>query len=293
MAKLLKDILKQAHDTIKGVRTSSTSDGSTGKDPGVDYDPKAGDEQEFVAKHSVQKWDDVHNNKPEDGVKYSLDDPKNSRFGHKHGEDEKAYFVPVKEAKESEDAKCNHSPKGKMCPVHGLGECWSMNKVNEGEKVDRMEKHIEKSERKAGKSKEKAASIAWATLNKRGYLNNKNKKMEEWAATDQLGGTNPWTNTANFEDAAEPMLEKDDDGGADMVKTELRALANKALDLVMHMPDGMHVEPWVQAKIAMAKAGVSSVHDYMIYGNHGTEDEQAPADTAMTFPGMNADNARI
>ena len=45
MAKLLKDILKAAHDTIKGVRPSTTDAGSLGKDPGVDYDPKAGDEQ--------------------------------------------------------------------------------------------------------------------------------------------------------------------------------------------------------------------------------------------------------
>ena len=43
--------------------------------------------------------------------------------------------------------------------------------VEEGAKVDRMEKHIEKSEIEAGKSPEKAKQIAWATLNKRGFLN--------------------------------------------------------------------------------------------------------------------------
>ena len=63
MAQQLKDILKQAHDKIKGVRPSTTDQGSTGKDPGVDYKPKAGDEDEFVAKHSVQKWDDPNGNK--------------------------------------------------------------------------------------------------------------------------------------------------------------------------------------------------------------------------------------
>jgi hypothetical protein len=46
----------------------------------------------------------------------------------------------------------------------------------EGAKVDRMVKHIEKSEEKAGKSKEEAERIAWATANKRGMLNNRNKK---------------------------------------------------------------------------------------------------------------------
>jgi hypothetical protein len=62
MAKYLKDILKQAHDTIKGVRSSETGQLSIGKDPGVDYKPKAGDEADFVAKHSVQKWDDPAGN---------------------------------------------------------------------------------------------------------------------------------------------------------------------------------------------------------------------------------------
>ena len=46
----------------------------------------------------------------------------------------------------------------------------------EGKKVDRMVKHIEKSEEKAGKSKKEAENIAWATANKRGMLDNKNKK---------------------------------------------------------------------------------------------------------------------
>jgi hypothetical protein len=50
------------------------------------------------------------------------------------------------------------------------------NKYDEGAKVDRMVKHIEKSEEKAGKSKEEAERIAWATANKRGMLNNRNKE---------------------------------------------------------------------------------------------------------------------
>jgi len=83
MSKLLKDILKQAHDTIKGVRHSTTEPVSTGKDPGVDYKPKAGDEDNFIAKHSVQKWDEPTGNiDPSTGVKYSLDTPQNSRMGN-------------------------------------------------------------------------------------------------------------------------------------------------------------------------------------------------------------------
>lgn len=57
--------------------------------------------------------------------------------------------------------------------------------VTEGAKVDRMVKHIAKSERELGKSKDKAEDIAWATANKRGMLDNKNKKkVKESAETE-------------------------------------------------------------------------------------------------------------
>jgi len=51
--------------------------------------------------------------------------------------------------------------------------------MEEGAKVDRMVNHIEKSEEASGKSKKKATDIAWATANKRGMLDNKNKKKAE------------------------------------------------------------------------------------------------------------------
>jgi hypothetical protein len=98
------------------------------------------------------------------------------------------------------------------------------------------------------------------------------------------------------EDLAVPLLGGDpprgrSDEAAEMVKTELKALANKAMHLVMSMPDSMHVEPWCQAKIATAKELVSGVHDYMVYGEHDKQPETETTDTPMTFPGMNVDTA--
>ena len=49
-------------------------------------------------------------------------------------------------------------------------------KVSEGAKVDRMVKHVKQSEKKLGHSSKEAENIAWATANKRGMLDNKNKK---------------------------------------------------------------------------------------------------------------------
>jgi hypothetical protein len=66
--------------------------------------------------------------------------------------------------------------KGHDALVKTVGKLRDTGAIKEGAKVDRMVKHIEKSEEKLGKSKDKASDIAWATANKRGMLDNKNKK---------------------------------------------------------------------------------------------------------------------
>ena len=50
--------------------------------------------------------------------------------------------------------------------------------MKEGAKVDRMVKHVAQSEKKLGHSAKEAETIAWKTANKRGMLDNKNKKAK-------------------------------------------------------------------------------------------------------------------
>ena len=267
--------------------------GTLGKEPGVDYMPKAGDEAKFAGKHEIEKHDDRVGNKDDvyngTDVKYSLDTPQNARMGRKQKESEKVYEGMMKS-----EAKCNMTEAGKMCPVHGMEECWSMKPIKEGEKVDRMVKHIKKSEMEAGKGKKEAESIAWATANKRGMLDNKNKKMSEDYET-QYHVT---------EDLAVPLLgsadiakHKTDDtqDEIDMVRTELRAIANKAMHMLSNMPRDHHIEPWVQSKIAMAKEMIGGVHDYMMYSHKSEEDEQTdtpytpPSNPGLSMPNFSAD----
>ena len=97
--------------------------------------------------------------------------------------------------------------------------------------------------------------------------------------------------TEMSEDLAVPLLGgSDGDESAEMAKTQLRALANKALHLAMQLGDEQIVEPWVQAKIAVAKDHITAVHDYMVYGEHSKdkekEDEQAPREGGIDFSGM-------
>jgi hypothetical protein len=467
MAKLLKDILKQAHDTIKGVRPSTTVDGSIGKDPGVDYDPKAGDEQDFVAKHSVQKWDDPNGNST--GV-----------FTSQKGEAPyQKQSKGVYESKKDEDTKCNMSEAGSWCPMHEMADCSKMTKINEISKstlgsyikkssqdlknieagreknagyaahvkTNRMQtnrtKGINRAVNKLAKEeveqidelssatyksamhkasnramwdpqgpkgpmykkyktmaqkfrdkgmdqekKEKASmkeeveldEVSKATLGsyvnkaddsvralsrktvvgnaspeqKKKFYDNNDRKIDKRfdsmdLAIKKLSGKakvnakeeveldevitkktsagevisdfihsknpkfagkskeerkrmalgayyskHPEKSKSVKEDLAVPLLGGEpprghSDEAAEMVKSELKALANKAMHLISQMPDSMHVEPWIQAKIAQAKEHVSAVHDYMIYGDHDKQDEKEQMDTPMTFPNMSVD----
>jgi hypothetical protein len=60
--------------------------------------------------------------------------------------------------------------------VRQLMDMYGQKNIAEGAKVDRMVKHVKKSEKKLGHSDKEAENIAWATSNKRGMLDNKNKK---------------------------------------------------------------------------------------------------------------------
>ena len=98
------------------------------------------------------------------------------------------------------------------------------------------------------------------------------------------------------ESLAVPLVGSADDESAEMAKSELRALSAKALALVANIPDSMTLEPWVQSKITKAKDYVSSVHDYMVYGDH--DEQTAPYEGGIdmssgtvrnTLPNFSAD----
>jgi len=343
MAKSLKDI-------VKGVKSSKTDAGKLGKDPGVDYEPKPGDEQKFVKKHSVEKHDDRVGN---------------GEHVYKGGTKEAPYNKQkegVYEAKEAEDAQCNNTPKGKSCPVHGMAECmsvkpikeeeldemgirplsraatkykdnpksyatnspkayrkpWETSKADSRKEIENLSKGISvkkltagkakgikeedqidevltksttagetihdfvhsKNPKFAGKSKEKRKEMALAAY----YAKQRNEEVEEAYAVQPLLGGDIAKHKTN--DTGEEI---------DMVRTELKAIANKAMHMLASMPKDVHIEPWVQAKIAQAKEMIGSVHDYCIYGDHNKPEEDEQNDTPMStptmFPNMASDNA--
>ena len=329
MAKFLKDIVKP-----KSTKVTNDLGG---------YAPKAGDEQDFVKKHEIEKHDDRNGNG--DAVfngttKYVLDKPEEKRHGYKKPQDAK-----VNESKKAEDVQCNNSAQGTVCPVHGVAECTYSKPIKE-EQIDEVwyvqhkdgsRTHHEtgtaamKASRKSPGSKVgathgyggmKAADALTPKTTKEeaeqvdevltksttagetihDFVHSKNpkfagkskEKRKEMALAAYYAKQREQKEEVEIgEDLAVPLLggdppRGDSDEAVEMVKAELKALANKAMHLVMQMPQGMHVEPWCQSKIAQAKSYVSDVHDYMIYGDHEDEkDEQM--DTPLTFPNMSVD----
>ena len=255
MAETLKDILN-------GVKSSKKGPLSIGKDSGVDYKPKSDDEEKFIAKHEIEDHDDRVGNKPNADAKDHYD-TNMKNHGHKRGDDKKVY-----EAKKAEDAQCNHSAKGVACPVHGMAECYDMKTIKEI------------ADTKRGKD----ALVDYISS----AASNHPKSLRNVAL--ERGSLRTMKNRSRGIERAAKILAKEEVEEVEMVMSELKALANKAMHLAMAMPKGMHVEPWVQSKIAQAKSYVSDVHDYMIYGDH-KEEEEDESDTPMTFPNMNVDHA--
>jgi len=256
---------KSLKDILNGIKASKVVPGSTGSDPGVDYAPKAPAEQEFVKKHSREKHADRVGNDDDiyqaTNIKNSLSKSGEERHGRKKPNDKAVY----------EAAKCNMTEEGTACPVHEMADCTKSKPLREIAK--------------------NPYAIGMAAAMKKTGDKPPLKKSTITKAHDIA--------KAVKEDLAVPLLGGDDES-AEMAKTQLRALANKALHLAMQLNDDQIVEPWVQSKIAVAKDYVTAVHDYMIYGDHAKDkkDEQsAPYEGGIdmsgaptnTFPSFSAD----
>jgi len=58
--------------------------------------------------------------------------------------------VADKKVKEAADKKCNHTPKGKSCPVHGMKECSGMMEAKPSAGMSKGEKSAVVKKAKAG-----------------------------------------------------------------------------------------------------------------------------------------------
>jgi hypothetical protein len=256
-------------------------------------------EEDFLAAHSVKDHEDVNKNKnvfTAGNVKAEQEVQKNDP-GQRHGyrsikAAEKAYEeTSVAEAKKktsgkkvgSEDdrnanasdygysstgstvseAKCNMTEAGTMCAVHGLKECW---------KEDTYAHNKEMGEMTDSQMKKREDIVKGMKKNYAGFK----QKYGERAKSVMYATATKQAMKEGFEDAE-----------GEMAKTQLRALASKANDLVNMMQDNQDLESWVQSKITAAKHDIDAIHDYLIHREKPVEG----TDTAMQFPHVNVDNA--
>jgi hypothetical protein len=158
-----------------------------------------------------------------------------------------------KTAEKPKVAHCSQCGKGfsaaGLKPPHhtGFSHCKDhkgMKIVAEGKKAERMIKHVEKSEEDSGKSKAVAKKIAYATANKRGMLDNKNKKK-------------------TVKEAHMVTMHVEDDHEVSMAQGDLYSMAKKAIALHGMLDNVDNLEGWVQAKITMASDYIGTVFDHI------------------------------
>ena len=125
---------KQLKDILAGVKSSKISKQALGKDPGVDFRPHSGGEQDFADKHEIEKHEDRVGNGDDvyaaSNMKRALLKKNNPEHGYIKPQDKKVY-----EAKKVEDTKCNNSAKGVLCETHGMAQCYDMKTIKEDEQV--------------------------------------------------------------------------------------------------------------------------------------------------------------
>lgn len=74
------------------------------------------------------------------------------------------------------------------------------------------------------------------------------------------------------------------DAEGEMAKTELRAIAHKALQLHSMMEDDDQLESWLQSKITKAKYMIDSVYDYIVYNMPDDQDDEPAEDYMSALP---------
>lgn len=287
MPKLLKDIVSK-DKRLEGVKSSTVVPGSLGTKPGVDYAPKSSGDRSFVAKHRVEKYADRAGNKSDvysaTNVKNSLKSSKEDRHGMESPNDEKVYEDKIDEAWTKQQLIDYHKGRHERNVADLMRDPKNKNMKNSADNEYDARMALKKLGVTVNKPKhpsvyEAKEDSASCNMTKEGVSCPTHGKAN-CSSSKKINEIDK----VNKEDLAVPLLGGNSDESAEMAKTQLRALANKAMHLVMSISDDIIIEPWVQAKIAVAKDNVSAVHDFMVYGDHDKEEEQtAPSDGSVSL----------
>jgi hypothetical protein len=230
MAKSLNDILKSYSDVISGKKSSTTTALTTGNNPGVDYADKMQDTRDFIAQHSVEKFDDRVGNGPD--------------------------VYQAANVKKAEMKRHGHEPKPKDIIVYN-----KTNQVNNEEveldEADLM--HIKVGE-KVRLTNPKAPARHTVTKIRGQKVHIKKESGEEVIL--------PLERIKRVKAQAAKLQEAKDEREygyeGDMAITQLKTICRNAEHLMKMMKPDTDLPEWVQSKITKAEDYISTAHDYLM-----------------------------
>ena len=111
------------------------------------------------------------------------------------------------------------------------------------------------------------------------------KKREEVARAIERENPNmPMAKKMAIATATAKKVAESYDPEGEMAKTELRAIAHKALQLHSMMEDDDQLEAWLQSKITKAKYMIDSVYDYILYNSNDEEESEDDYTSELPYP---------
>lgn len=124
MAKSLNDILKSYSDALAGKKSSETVELTTGKHPGVDYADKMKDTRDFIAQHSVEKFDDRVGNTDDVYQAANVKTAEMKRHGHEPKPKDIKVYKKNQQVGQPENVKEESEvDEAKMCESCGKSSC--------------------------------------------------------------------------------------------------------------------------------------------------------------------------
>jgi hypothetical protein len=177
------------------------------------------------------------------------------------------------------EASCNMTEAGEMCPVHGMDECWSGSGMTETE-----QDHTETTEAYDAEHMEESFA-PWTHEQISEHLDGmiysiRNIIQENYIYADEDETTDDGMEMSTDDDQAAPHSHDEYDGEAGMAKTQLHTIARAAEELDALMASDENLPEWIQAKItkaadylAMATDTMASRHEQGQVHHMATEDD--------------------
>lgn len=261
---------KSLNDILNGVKKSKVEAGTTGDDPGVDYAEKMKDGRDFVAQHKVEKHEDRVGNDDEVYKASKVKKASMERHGHDPDPKAKKVYAAANEEVEQIDELSKEKLDGVKKEVTRRKEN-AQAALDDGHKSTVLPKFIKQYDNILGKINKKTqteSKMACEACGEEpcgcGGMKKGGKKV--------LAEKKPKAKTVH-ESAIMKAVEMVQRSKAselldeDTVKSQLRDLSAKAMEVVLSSSDDFINESYVQHKIAQANKAIEDIHELMNYKN--------------------------